>query len=434
MSIDNSSSPLAVSIAPPELEIHEESPRGKIGFFAISWMTYVAFYLCRQNLSVILSVFAHDHLYTTYQSAHLVLVFSVAYCIGQFVMGGLVDRFGARCLLMAGMVFSACATAAMGWTSRYELMLSCQIINGFAQAAGWTGLMKMIKKYPMKKRGVVMGWWSTNYVVGGFAATLLATYALAVPWMPSAGWRNAAWLPAATLLGYVFLFYFATRGMGSARNIRAGELCIPPQHWSEVFRIALSVSRIRVLMAAYFLVKLIRYSLLFWLPLFLTKQLGITPVYAGHAASWLGGYGVLGVLAAAYLSDCLFKTRRFPVAMLMMFLLSIVCIAAAHLGEGATNWQVSSVVALLGFTTYGADTLLVGAAAQDAAGAAHMGTVAGIVDGAGSLGEVLSAIGVSFIARLWGWPAVFRSLAAVAILCATLLALGLTAERTTETV
>jgi MFS transporter, OPA family, sugar phosphate sensor protein UhpC len=411
----------------------EETPVHRAGIFAISWLTYVAFYLCRQNLSVILSVFAHDHLYTTLQSARLVLAFSLAYCIGQFIMGGLVDRYGARRILVAGMVLSAFATAAMGWSGHYGVMLACQIINGTAQAAGWTGLMKLIKRYPMRKRGVVMGWWSTNYVVGGFAATLLATYALAGPWMVNTGWRRAAWLPAFVLLSYAVVFYCTTRSLAAAAELPGEVSDKPGMRWLEVCRVALSSGRIRVLMAAYFLVKLVRYSLLFWLPLFLSNQLGILPVQAGHAASWLGAYGVIGVLGAAYLSDYVFKSRRFPVAMLMMLLLSVVCIAASQLSSGVANWRVLLVVALLGCATYGADTLLVGAAAQDATGVAHMGTVSGIIDGAGSGGEVLSPIFVSLIARLWGWPGVFQCLGAIALLCTIVLALGLTTERTTAT-
>jgi MFS transporter, OPA family, sugar phosphate sensor protein UhpC len=434
MGINSSSPQLAEPIALREPPVRQEARRARIGFFAIAWLTYVAFYLCRQNLSVILPVFARDHLYTTSQSARLVLCFSVAYCIGQFVMGGFVDRFGARRVLTAGMIISACATAGMGWSGRYELLLACQFFNGIAQAAGWTGLMKWMRQYPMQKRGVVMGWWSTNYVVGGFAATLLATYALGAPWMAGLGWHKAALLPAAALLLYAFIFHFATRSLAANSENFLKERLTPKLNWLEVFKIALSIGRIRVLMAAYFLVKLIRYSLLFWLPLFLSSQLRIPPVRAGHSASWLGIYGVIGVLCAAYLSDYVFKARRFPVALFMMLLLSVACLIASHLGPGAPNWRVLLSMALLGCATYGADTLLVGAAAQDASGDEHMGTIAGIVDGAGSGGEVLSPILVSLIARLWGWPAVFQSLSAVAVLCAALLALGLGTERTTATV
>jgi sugar phosphate permease len=424
---------MAVPISLCELRFREEARAKRNRFFVVSWLTYVAFYLCRQNLSVILPVFTRTHMYTTLQCARLVFAFSLAYCIGQFIMGGLVDRFGGRGVLTAGMLLSASATAAMGWSSRYELLLICEIVNGTAQAAGWVGLMKMLRQHPMQRRGVAMGWWSTNYVIGGFAATLLATYALAAPWMQDAGWRKAAWLPAATLLLFAFVFNFATR---SAVNYQGAPSEMRPttRHWVQVARIALSMGRIRVLMAAYFLVKLIRYSLLFWLPLFLTDHLKILPVHAGYISSWLGVYGVIGVLGAAYLSDYVFKARRFPVAMLSMLLLSIVSIAASHLGIGAANWRVSFVVALLGCATYGADTLLVGAAAQDAAGTGHMGTVAGIVDGAGSAGEVLSPVFVTLISRVWGWPALFQSIGTVALLCAIVLAFGLTAERTTATV
>ena len=87
----------------------------RIRFLFASWAAYVAFYFCPKNLSVILPLFQRDHLYTTYQSAQLVLVFSIAYCIGQFVMGSLADRLGGRFVVLAGMV-SASVTATMGFS------------------------------------------------------------------------------------------------------------------------------------------------------------------------------------------------------------------------------------------------------------------------------------------------------------------------------
>jgi MFS transporter, OPA family, sugar phosphate sensor protein UhpC len=401
-------------------------PTQRVTFLVVSWAAYVAFYLCRKNLSIILPVFARDHLYSTAQSAHLVLLFSIAYCAGQFVMGALADRFGGRLVVMCGMILSACVTAAMGFSSHFGSLALCQTINGAAQAAGWVGLMKLLKQYPSTRNGVAMGWWSTNYVVGGFAAALLATYALNSPWLGNASWRKAAWVPAGVLLLYSLVFLLATRhtvrpatkGPASSKN-----------HSLAIFKIAFSIRRIRALMAAYFIVKLIRYSLLFWLPLYLTDQLLMTPVGAGYASSQLEGYGVLGVVAAGYLSDYVFKARRFPVAMLMMVLLSFICVIASYLSPGAPAWRIGLIVALLGCATYGADTILVGAAVQDAAKLENVGTVAGVVDGAGSFGQVLSPLLVAFVSSRFGWPAVFRGLAAMAIACSVLLAWNLGLER-----
>ncbi len=398
----------------------------RIRFLFASWAAYVAFYFCRKNLSVILPLFQRDHLYTTYQSAHLVLVFSIAYCIGQFVMGSLADRLGGRFVVLAGMVVSASVTATMGFSHHYHMLLACQTINGAAQATGWAGLMQMMKQYPMRKSGVLMGWWSTNYVVGGFAGTLLATYALASPWLAGQGWRKAAWIPAAALLLYACLFFLATRGVPGGAGIgRAGDG--PPG--LRLFMTAISSSRIRILMGAYFFVKMIRYSLVFWLPLYLANQLKMTPVRAGYVSSGLEGYGVAGVLGAAYASDHLFRARRFPVAALMMLSLSATCIVTSYLTVVAAAWQVALILALLGCATYGTDTLLAGAATQDSANTEDIGTIAGAVDGAGSTGQILSPIFVAVISQHWGWPAVFRYLALTALLCAVLLALGLKTEQ-----
>ena len=136
-----------------------------------------------------------------------------------------------------------------------------------------------------------MGWWSTNYVVGGFAGTLLATYALASPWLAGQGWRRAAWIPAVALLLYACLFFLATRGVPGGAGIgRAGDR----PRGLRLFMTAISSSRIRILMGAYFFVKMIRYSLVFWLPLYLASQLKMTPVRAGYVSSGLEGYGVAG--------------------------------------------------------------------------------------------------------------------------------------------
>jgi OPA family sugar phosphate sensor protein UhpC-like MFS transporter len=400
------------------------SPR-KLSFLLATWSAYVAFYLCRRNLSIILPIFARDHLYTTSQGARLIFFFSVAYCAGQFVVGGLADRFGGRSVVLCGMTLSAAVTLAMGFSSHYWQLLLCQTINGAAQASGWVGLMKMMKQYPSRKNGVAMGWWSTNYVIGGFFAALLASYALGSSWMERAGWRRAAWVPAVALLLYALVFFVATRKLA---NHAAYDRSSNMVRYLAVLGEALSSARIRVLIGSYFFVKLIRYSLLFWLPLYLTAHLRMQPVHAGYFSSRLEGYGIIGVVGAGYLSDYVFQSRRFPVALLMMIALSATCIVASRLGSTGSVWPIALVVALLGCATYGADTILVGAAAQDVSRLEHMGTIAGIVDGAGSLGQILSPLLIASVSQRFGWPVVFQCLSAVAMACALLLATGLKLE------
>src|SRR5262245_22474161 len=53
----------------------------------------------------------------------------------------------------------------------------------------------------------------------------------------------------------------------------------------------------------YFCVKLIRYSFLFWLPLYMTEVLQYSPVHSGYASAVYELAGLVGVLFAGYVSE-----------------------------------------------------------------------------------------------------------------------------------
>ena len=64
-------------------------------------------------------------------------------------------------------------------------------------------------------------------------------------------------------------------------------------------------------------------------------------------------------------------------------------------------------IGLLGVLTFGPDTLMGGAATQDAAGAERAGTAAGLVNGVGSVGQMLSPLVVSCVVETWNWDTLF---------------------------
>jgi len=69
-------------------------------------------------------------------------------------------------------------------------------------------------------------------------------------------------------------------------------------------------------------------------------------------------------------------------------------------------------LALLGALLFGPDSLLSGAAAQDAGGVEAAATATGFVNGIGSFGAVLQGLIVPPIAAHFGWTALFPALAA----------------------
>ena len=190
--------------------------------------------------------------------AQVIFFFSLAYAAGQFLTGTLADRLGAKTVVAVGMVLSAGCTLAMTWGSTLWFFAAMQLINGLAQSAGWPGLLKITGAwFDPSRRGVLMAWWSTNYVVGGFLATIAATWFATGPLAPEWGWKRGAAGPAFLLglITLVFLVLVKERPSEADPRISAGRA------WRQV----LSSPQIHCIAASYFCLKLTRYSFLYWL-------------------------------------------------------------------------------------------------------------------------------------------------------------------------
>jgi len=90
-------------------------------------------------------------------------------------------------------------------------------------------------------------------------------------------------------------------------------------------------------------------------------------------------------------------------------------------------------IGLVGILTFGPDTLMSGAATQEAAGPTAAATAAGFVNGIGSVGQLLSPIFVAAAVRWTGWDGLFQLFVVVSLLgCAALTALWGRERRTLQ--
>ncbi|MFQ5792966.1 MAG: MFS transporter, partial [Acidobacteriota bacterium] len=171
----------------------------------------------------------------------------------------------------------------------------------------------------------------------------------------------------------------------------------------------------------YFFLKMTRYSFLFWLPLYMTEEFGYSVSEAGYTSALYELVGFSGAILAGYASDKLARSRRFPVGTVMLLGLALVCflhpVMTAAGGLGLAVWIV-----LVGIMTYGPDTLMSGAAAQDLGSPAGSATTAGLINGVGSVGQLCSPLLVAFVSDRYGWNALFYLFVLIALLGAALLA------------
>jgi sugar phosphate permease len=251
-----------------------------------------------------------------------------------------------------------------------------------------------------------MAIWSTSYQVGGVVATALATYLLT-----KADWRAAFVIPAAwtALVGGLI---FWTLPDPPATEDRAR-----PTH-SPSLAAFLSVD-IWILGTAYFCLKLIRYSLLFWLPLYLHDQVHYDEARAGYVSLFFELGGIVGALAAGTFSDRL-SGRRGPVVAVMSLGLGGALFLYQATGETSVVANCAGL-ALVGFMLFGPDTVVSGAAAQDLGGTDGVGAAAGVINGVGSFGGVAQGFLTSYVAKRWGWPRLFDVFMALAVAAAVIL-------------
>ncbi|NBC82842.1 MAG: MFS transporter [Bacteroidetes bacterium] len=393
--------------------------------FAVTWLAYFGFYFCRKNISVLNTSLQTEFGTTNADFAKIVGFYSIMYMLGQFLNGYLSDQKGPRLIVGIGLFLSVIANFFMGLAGSVGVLIFLAGLNGFGQSSGWPGLVKTMSSwYRPNERGIVMSWWTTCYVTGGFLATLFATWWLTnQSILPSLDWKRAFWAPAIVLAIIASVFVIFTRNTPAS----AGLVPLVKHKNSEIakddtvpLKDILTNSAIWIAAIMYFFIKFTRYTFLFWLPTYLEQGLGYSQKAAGYSSSAYELVGFAGVIFAGYASDKMFQSRRFPIGALMLFGLTVVFALQPFLSSQGLVFTTISI-GLIGFMTYGPDALMSGAAAMDLGTEKGAAKAAGFINGVGSMGQLISPYVVAFISESYGWDFLFRGFLAVSFISAVLL-------------
>ena len=131
--------------------------------------------------------------------------------------------------------------------------------------------------------------------------------------------------------------------------------------------------------------------------------------------------GPLGILAAGYISDKAFQSRRMPISIICLIGLSIVLFSFNYLAGYQNTLLVACLLFAIGFLLYGPDSLLSGAAAVDFGTKTGASTASGFINGMGAIGAILGGALPGVIATKWGWEPLFYMLGITTMLSAIVL-------------
>lgn len=391
--------------------------------FSITWLAYAGFYLTRKALSVAKNELMKPEVMGLSKAdlSKIDGANSVAYALGQFLFGTLGDKAGPRIIVLVGMLASVMTAIGMGLSSHVLWLAILFAFQGLCQSTGWAPLAKNVGEFfSHRERGTIMGFWCTNYALGGFIASVLAGYAA-----QRFGWRFAFFVPAGVLFVIWLLFLIFQRNRPedvglppieqyhgeneSVINPGDSPAVEPEGSWQVVTEV-LRNRTVWLLAIVYFLIKPTRYLLLYWAPVFVNDLLGTGTATSGLLGSMFDLAGPVGTLVGGLVSDRLFKSKRMPICVLSLFCLAI-CMAAFRYVP-PTRFEVGLGMFVIGFLVFIPDSLIAGAASIDFGTKKGASTASGLVNGLGSIGQIIGVTLPGWAGQILGqghniWNAIF---------------------------
>ncbi|KAI6657404.1 hypothetical protein LOD99_152 [Oopsacas minuta] len=355
--------------------------------------------------------------------------FLFSYAIAMFFSGHIGDRVPLRYFLTVGMIGSglmACLFGAGYFFNIHviEYYLAVQIVGGMFQSTGWPGVVAVMNHwFGRGYRGFLLGIWNVHTSVGNILGSVIPGIWADTDW----GW---SFISAGLIIIVCGVLVFLTL----VSNPDQVDLP-PPTHnkppedpendLTPLIKPATSTQAIGFFNAflipgvleysfSLFFGKLVSYTFLFWLPLYIQNtQIG-GKTYNGMVSADLSTVydvgGIIGGITGGLLSD-IFNSRS--IVCVTMYYLAIPCLFAyLKLGYISLPFNMG-LMCLCGILVNGPYGLITTAVTADLGTHPSLrdntnakATVTAIIDGTGSIGAALGPLLAGWVSG-YGWNYVF---------------------------
>uniref|UniRef100_A0A8C5D3K7 Solute carrier family 37 member 1 n=1 Tax=Gadus morhua TaxID=8049 RepID=A0A8C5D3K7_GADMO len=428
----------------------------------LTFLLYTSFHLSRKPISIVKDDIqcVHSHSLkvcspSTDKNNYKQLLgamdysFLFAYAIGMYLSGIIGERLPIRLYLTVGMLCSGLFTCLFGLGYIYNIhslafYVSVQVANGLVQTTGWPSVVTCISNWFGKgRRGLVMGVWNSHTSVGNILGSLIAGSYV------SSNWGMSFIVPGIIIaaMGVVCFLFLIERtychgllpGVGRASKERgllwwmsvveplgsetAASGRVPLQQVVVVksesepsaisFMGALRIPGVIEFSLSLLFAKLVSYTFLFWLPLYITKAAHLDAKKAGDLSTLFDVGGIVGGILAGVISDKLGKRATTCAVMLLLAAPTLYGFSMiSQFGLGPTV----AMLLVCGGLVNGPYALITTAVSADLGthkslkgNARALSTVTAIIDGTGSVGAAVGPL-LAGVLSAGGWDQVFYML------------------------
>uniref|UniRef100_UPI003AB056C6 glucose-6-phosphate exchanger SLC37A1 isoform X2 n=1 Tax=Centroberyx gerrardi TaxID=166262 RepID=UPI003AB056C6 len=417
--------------------------------------------------------------------------FLCAYAVGMYLSGIIGERLPIRLYLTVGMLTSGLFTCLFGLGYIYNIhslgfYVFVQVANGLVQTTGWPSVVTCIGNWFGKgRRGLIMGLWNSHTSVGNILGSLIAGY-----WV-SSNWGLSFIVPGLIIAAMgVVCFLFLIEHPNDLKSIYAQNSPpgnnVPVKNWNGVnghtevylqykegktqsydtelllprdngsvrvpvqqvvvvksesepspisFMGALNIPGVIEFSLCLLFAKLVSYTFLFWLPLYITKAAHLDAKKAGDLSTLFDVGGIVGGILAGVISDKLGK--RATTCAVMLLLAAPTLYGFSMISEFGLGPTIGMLLVCGGLVN-GPYALITTAVSADLGthkslkgNARALSTVTAIIDGTGSVGAALGPL-LAGVLSAGGWDQVFYMLMTADFLALLLLLRLVTKELTSS--
>ena len=377
---------------------------GQSTIYVSSFMCMVARHMCLAAWSMVQPDVSGDLGFTSTDLGAMDMTYLYAYAIGNMLNGQINDRFPIRRVVPCGMLMAGTCYATALILSHFRVLEVWPYVvlwggSGLSQSTVWSGTVSLMANwFPPESRGKVLGSWSSNASCGNIFGSLSAGVLLLL----GVSWPLIVLVEVLLLWCVALTFFTVARDRPAAETLTERKQAI--QFWA-----AWKIPGVLVYAVDFAFVKLLNYGMLFWLPYFLVNHLQVNGLQRGLIAASYDVGAVLGSAVTGWVSD---RVGSRPLALAPMLTLAIPLFYSLRFGTSV--WPYFVLVPLLGWAVGASANVLYSAGAADVAKSEDesgarlecTATVAGIIDGTGSLGAGLGQILIGYL-RTISWDLVF---------------------------
>lgn len=392
-------------------------------YLAVLVLGYIGIYICRKNFSVANPMIRKDFGVTKEQLGEVASWGTVAYVVGKFTFGPIIDRLGGRACFLASLLLVAVFGAGGGMVSSLGALTFVYAANRLAGSAGWGAMVKMVPNwFPTRWHAFAMAVLSLGFVFGGVCATLLAGE---IAKLSNDNWRWVMGGPSIVLAAVLVLCWAilprAKNPPAAAAARREGAAKPSSGFQWEQFRVLLGMRQFWVVCALSFTLTLLRETFNTWTVDFFKTEGGaeVSSRIAAFLSTGFDACGAVGILLLGWVFGRVTKGQRKALLFLILIALGGVLFVLPQLARQGLGMATVSV-ALVGFLTYGPYSLLAGVLALEIRGREYVATVAGLVDGAGYVAAILAGAQFGKLLDVGGYALAFPCLAILALVSAVL--------------